>query len=99
MTMIPPGQCASIMPLETWLRPTAMKSKKRYRIGQGIKRCRSQQTSCPRLDHQALTQMVKVIKYQCSKGSGFFCTYNINISARMLYIVPLLRDCEHSYGP
>ena len=52
--VIPPGQSARTMPLETWLRPTAMRSKKLYRRGQGVKRCRSQQTSHPRLDPRAL---------------------------------------------
>ena len=52
--VIPPGQSARTMPLETWLRPTAMRSKKRYRRGQGVKRCRSQRTNRPRLDPQVL---------------------------------------------
>ena len=52
--VIPNGQCARSMPLSTWLRPNAFKKKKNHRCGGGMKRCRAQRTTRPRVDPRVL---------------------------------------------
>ena len=52
--VIQKGQCARLMPLSPWLRPNAFKKEKNHRGGGGVKRCRAQRTTHPRVDPRVL---------------------------------------------